>query len=269
MITGLLKHAVGAMAVAAVLATAPASARSLDDILKSGKIQVGVNPSYPPLALYDQKNEIDGFDVAIARKLAEMLGVKLELVIVTSPNRIPFVTSGKIDYVMGAMTRTPDRAKVIDFTVPIHTEVLGVLTTAGKNYKHWKDLNDPAVRLIETRGSTGAKFVQDNLPKAQLQIIDDIPDVIRVLAQGRADAHINIIDFLGEHMKNHKVEWKVLDSKIDVYYCSLGLAKGNDTLRNWLNVAIFDLQRSGFIDDAWKKWFGMDMLEKLALNPNF
>lgn len=269
MITRMLKYAVGLLAAVAVLASAPASARTLDEILKSGKIQVGVNPAYPPLALYDQKNEIAGFDVDIAKKIADLLGVKLELVVVTSPNRIPFVTSGKIDFVMGAMTRTPDRAKVIDFTTPIHTEVLGVLTTAGKSYKHWRDLNDPAVRLVETRGSTGAKFAQDNLPKAQLQILDDIPDVIRVLAQGRADAHINIIDFLGDHMKNHKVEWKVLESKIDVYYCSLGVSKGNDSLRNWLNVAIFDMLRSGFIDDAWKKWFGMEMLEKMTLNPAF
>src|SRR5229473_434124 len=91
------------------------SARTLDEILSSKKLVVGVNPTLPPLGLFNDKNEIDGFDVEISRKLAEMLGVQLEVVKVGSPDRVPFVASGKIDYVMGALTRTPERAKVIDF----------------------------------------------------------------------------------------------------------------------------------------------------------
>src|SRR5512137_954331 len=102
-----------------------AQARTLDEIIKSGTIRVGVNPTLPPLGKFNEKNEIVGFDVDIATEIAKMLGVKLEVVQVGSPDRIPFVASGKIDFVMGAMTRNPERAKVIDFTVPVHTEVFG------------------------------------------------------------------------------------------------------------------------------------------------
>lgn len=95
------------------------------------KLRVGVNPTLPPLAKFSDKNELEGFDVDVAKEIARLLGVELELVQVGSPDRIPFVASGRIDIVMGAMTRTPERAKVIDFTVPVHTEILGVLTTEG------------------------------------------------------------------------------------------------------------------------------------------
>ena len=86
-------------------------ARSLDEILKSGVLKMGVNPGLPPLAKYDEKNNLVGFDPDIGAKLAEMLGVELELVKVGSPDRIPFVSTGKIDIVMGALTRNYKRQK--------------------------------------------------------------------------------------------------------------------------------------------------------------
>jgi hypothetical protein len=173
-----------------------------------------------------------------------MLGVEVELVKVSANDRIPFLASGKIDFVMAAMTRTPARAKVIDFTLPVHTEVLGVLTTDKKPFKDWKELNDPGVRLVSVRGTTGAAFIQKNLPKATLTLLDDQPENVTLIAQGRADAAISVIDFLGVHMNKHKVNWKVVDAPIEIYYCPAGVAKGNHTLRDWMNVAIYDLHRS-------------------------
>lgn len=148
--------AAGSLALGSTLLGLPASAsaRTLDEIVASKKIVIGVNPTLPPLGIFNDKNEIDGFDVEIARKLGELLGVKTEIVQVGSPDRIPFVSSGKIDAVLGAMTITAERQKVIDFTVPLHTEVLGVLTTKAKPYKDWMELNDPSVKLVEVRGAT-------------------------------------------------------------------------------------------------------------------
>jgi ABC-type amino acid transport substrate-binding protein len=90
------------------------------------------------MAMYNDKNQLDGFDVEVSKKIAEMLGVKIEFVPVGATDRVPFVTSGKIDFVMGSMTRTTARAKIIDFTVPVNTEALGVLTTAKKPFKSWR-----------------------------------------------------------------------------------------------------------------------------------
>ncbi len=269
----MLKHLVmGAVALvsAAVIAAPQATeARTLDEIIKSGTIKVGVNPTFPPLAKFDDKNEIAGFDVDFAGELAKMLGVKLELVQVGSPDRIPFVASGKIDFVMGAMTRNPDRAKVIDFSVPVHTEVFGVLTLDGKPFKDWKELNKPEINLIQVRGSTPVKFIEDNLKNAKVTLLDNYPDAIRALAQGRGDAIIDVVDFLGEHMNKHQVKWKILEAPVDIYYCSLGIAKNATGLKDWLNVAIFELHRRGKTDEIWKKWFGIEMIKPTQFSPYF
>lgn len=246
-----------------------ASARTLAEILASKKIVFGVNPTLPPLGIFNEKNEIDGFDVDVARKIGEMLGVKTEIVQVGSPDRIPFVSSGKIDAVLGAMTITAERQKVIDFTVPVHTEVLGVLTTKSKPYKDWLELNDPSVRMVEVRGSTPVKLVQEKLPKAQLLLLDNYPDAVRAIAQGRADAMIDVMDFMTEHTRKHKVDWRIVDAPIDVYFCAIGVQKGNDALRQKLTETIKALHANGYVDERWKKWFGGPMLHDPRAAPGY
>ena len=261
----------GSLAIGSALLglSAPASARTLDEIVASKKLIVGVNPTLPPLGIFNDKNEIDGFDVDIARKLGELLGVKTEIVQVGSPDRIPFVSSGKIDAVLGAMTITAERQKVIDFTVPLHTEVLGVLTTKSKPYKDYMDLNDPAVRLVEVRGATPVKLAQEKLPKAQLLLLDNYPDAVRAIAQGRADAMIDVMDFMTEHTAKHKVDWRIVDAPIDVYFCGIGVQKGNDALREKLSAAVKELHRNGYVDERWKKWFGGPMLHDPRTAPSY
>jgi len=255
---------------ASLLGLAPAAgARTLEEIVASKKIVFGVNPTLPPLGIFNDKNEIDGFDVEVARKIAELLGVKAEIVQVGSPDRIPFVSSGKIDAVLGAMTITAERQKVIDFTVPVHTEVLGVLTTKSKTYKDWMELNDPAVRLVEVRGATPVKLVQEKLPKAQLLLLDNYPDAVRAIAQGRADAMIDVMDFMTEHTRKHKVDWRIVDAPIDVYFCAIGVQKGNDALREKLTGAIKQLHANGYVDERWKKWFGGPMLHDPRTAPGY
>ena len=261
----------GSLAIGSTLLglSALASARTLDEIVASKKLIVGVNPTLPPLGIFNDKNEIDGFDVDVARKLGELLGVKTEIVQVGSPDRIPFVSSGKIDAVLGAMTITAERQKVIDFTVPLHTEVLGVLTTKSKPYKDYMDLNDPAVKLVEVRGSTPVKLVQEKLPKAQLLLLDNYPDAVRAIAQGRADAMIDVMDFMTEHTAKHKVDWRIVDAPIDVYFCGIGVQKGNDALRDKLSAAVKELHRNGYVDERWKKWFGGPMLHDPRTAPSY
>jgi polar amino acid transport system substrate-binding protein len=252
------------------LAVTPADARTLDEILQSHKLIVGVNPAVPPTAMYNDKNELDGFDVEFSRKIATLLGVSVEFVTVGANDRVPFVASGKVDYVMGAMTRTPARAKVIDFTVPLTTEANVVLTKEGVPIQKWQDLNDPKFTVAEVRGTTSADFVHANLPQAKPLLLDDHPSLVTALAQGRADASINVIELEVQYMALHPdVKWRTLSTPVHLYYNGLGVAKGNDSLRRWLNVAIFDLQSDGTVDAMWKEWFKTDNIFGVKPNPYF
>lgn len=248
------------LAACALFCSLDVTAHTLDEIIASKKIVFGINPNLPPLGLYDDKNRIDGFDVAIARKIADSLGVNLEIVPVGPSDRIPFLMVGKVDVVAGGLTRSAERQRVIDFTDPVNTEVLGVLTTTQKQYKDWRQLNDPAVRLVEVRGTTPVTLIKDQLPKAQLLLLDNYPDAVRSIAQGRADAMIDVLDFVFNYTKHYSTPWRVVDTPIDVGYDCLGINKGNTELTQRMNKEIGILQASGFVSASWQQWFGHPML---------
>jgi polar amino acid transport system substrate-binding protein len=257
-------------AALATTTTLPATARSLDAIMSSGEIHVGVNPNYPPTAMYDAQNQLVGFDVDVANKLASMLGVKVAFVTVDPNSRIPFLTSGRIDMVMGGMTRTPDRAKLITFTAPIMTESLGALTIAGKSFKTLLDLNKPDVTLAEIRGTTPIPWIAANLPQAKVLLLDNHPDVLRAVAQGRADAVVDDLASLGEIAKSIDAKWTPLEGHAkEVDYDCIGVAKADDSLKQWLNVALFSLEESGFIPQDYKKWYGFEMSAPVLAQPYF
>jgi polar amino acid transport system substrate-binding protein len=106
--------AVALMAVATV-ATLPARAE-LDDIKKAGVLKVAVPQDFPPFGTVGPDLKPLGYDIDVAEMLAKDLGVKVELVPVTSANRIPYLTTKKVDLVISSLGKNPDREKVIDFS---------------------------------------------------------------------------------------------------------------------------------------------------------
>jgi polar amino acid transport system substrate-binding protein len=92
----------GLLAMLVAFATQRAAAASLDEILKAGEIRIGVNPTLAPRAFYNDRNETVGFEPEVAQEIARKMGVKLVLVPVGSPDRIPFLAANRIDIVMGA-----------------------------------------------------------------------------------------------------------------------------------------------------------------------
>lgn len=253
-----------------LFAAATAQARPLDAIISSGEIKVGVNPNFAPAAMYNDKNELVGFDVDVATKLAAMLGVKPTFVVVESASRVPFITSGRIDIVLGGLTRTPDRAKLVGFTLPIMTESLGALTIEGKPFKKLADLNADGITLAEIRGTTPIPWIAANLPKAKVLLLDNHPDVLRAVAQGRADAVIDDLASLGTIAKTIDAKWKPLeDHAADVDWDCIGVNQADVTLKDWLNVALFSLESGGFVQDSYRKWFGFDMAAPIPVTPYF
>ena len=265
----MIRRLLTALAVVA-LAAAPAQANSLDQILKDGKIRVGVNPNFPPMSSFGMTNQLEGFDVDVGRRIAEALGVDVEFVTTEAAQRVPFLVSNRIDIALGAMTRTPERAKLIGFTVPLHSESMGVITTDKVAAESWEDLNTGDITLVNMRGNLSVEILKEKLPNPKVLLVDGNADTIRAIAQGRADALVENVDFFLNFTKNYRrVNWRVLDDPIFVAYCSIGVGKGNDELRDYLNVLLYDLHSSGEIDRLWQKWYGNPMAVPIEPDPYF
>jgi polar amino acid transport system substrate-binding protein len=262
-----------AAAAGSALLPAGAAARPLDQVLSTKRLRAGINPTLPPFGTFNERNQIDGFDADIAREIARRMNVELEIVQVGSPDRIPFLQADRIDIVLGAMTRLVERALVIDYTVPLHTQSVVVLTkqsgiAAPVNAP--ADLNNPAVRLVQVRGTIGVPWIQANAPRAQVTLLDNYPDTFRALAQGRADAMVDVLESIVIPMRNfQQVQWRVLDQVLGSTWVGIGVQKGNYTLRDVLNVVLFEMHRDGFVNRTWEKWFGVPMKTPIPFNPMF
>src|SRR5215471_11377975 len=164
------------LAVLAALAMGlgAAEAKSLDDIIKAGVIRIGINPNFPPMSSRGSDGNWQGFDIDIGNKIATTLGVKVEWVPTETPQRVPFLVADRIDISLGALTRSSERAKLIDFTVPLHTETMAVLTTDKEKAGKWTELDNEQTTLANMRGNWSVDFLKGKLPKAKMLLVDNI-----------------------------------------------------------------------------------------------
>jgi polar amino acid transport system substrate-binding protein len=259
-----------ALLAALTMSLAGTEAKSLDDIIKAGAIRIGINPNFPPNSSRGADGNWQGFDIDIGDKIATTLGVKVEWVPTETPQRVPFLVADKIDISLGALTRTAERAKLIEYTVPLHTEVMAVLTTEKVTITDWKALDDPKYTLANMRGNWTVDYLKKELPKSKMELVDTIADTVRLVAQGRADAIVENIDFFMAATKTFPdVKWKVLPNPIDVAYDAIGVQRGNYPLRDALNIILYNLHSSNAVNAAWEKWYGAPMLVKIVPNPYF
>ena len=95
-----------------------AVADTLDDIQDRGILRVGMEPGYMPFEMTNQKGDIIGFDVDMAKRIAKAMGVKLELVSTAWDGIIPGLLTKKYDMIMSGMTLTQERNLKVNFATP-------------------------------------------------------------------------------------------------------------------------------------------------------
>jgi polar amino acid transport system substrate-binding protein len=245
-------------------------ARSLDEIISDGTIRIGVNPNFPPMSSFGMTNQLEGFDVDVGNRIAEALGVEAEFVTTEAAQRVPFLISNRIDIALGAMTRTPERAKLIGYTLPLHSESMGVITTDKIDVQNWEELDRSDITLVNMRGNLSVSILKDMLPKPKVLLVDANADTVRAIAQGRADALVENVDFFLKFTTNYRnVQWRVLNDTIFISYCGIGVGKDNDSLRSYLNILLHDLHTSGFVNETWEKWYGAPMAVPIEPDPYF
>ena len=134
-----------------MLSQAPAHANGLDDVVARGTLKVAVPQDFPPFGSVGPDMKPRGLDIDTAQLLADRLKVKLELTPVNSTNRIPFLTTGKVDLVISSLGKNPEREKVIDFSRAYAPFYLAVFGPPDASIKSLDDLKGKTISV--TRGA--------------------------------------------------------------------------------------------------------------------
>jgi polar amino acid transport system substrate-binding protein len=163
-----------------------AHADRLDDIKKAGVLRVATFDSNPPFGFVDPAtNHIVGLDVDYAKALADKLGVKLELQPTNPANRIPFLTSSKVDLVLANFTITDERAKQVDFSIPYFSSGQQFLAKKGV-LKSPDQIN--SLRVGADKGTTNEITLREKFPQATIVAYDDTPFAFAALRAGNVQA---------------------------------------------------------------------------------
>jgi polar amino acid transport system substrate-binding protein len=151
MIKKLLKGAATAVALGAVaLVSLPAQADVIDDIKERGVLKVAVKADYKPYGFRDTSGAIIGIEPALAKDVADKLGVDIEYVPVVSSNRMQFLQQGKVDLLLATMTDKPDRRKVVWIVEPnYYSSGTNIMAPKSFGFKEWEELRGKPVCGIQ------------------------------------------------------------------------------------------------------------------------
>lgn len=171
----------------------PASAAGiLEDIQKRGTLRVGM-ATFVPWAMRDKDGNLIGFEIDVATKVAEDMGVKIEFVPTAWSGIIPALIAKKFDVIIGGMSITPQRNLTVNFTTPYaHSgQQMAASTELAGSFKTRADFNSPKVTIACRRGATPCNAAQKMFPKAQLRRFDDDAQAFQELVNGNAHAMIS------------------------------------------------------------------------------
>ncbi|SOB94902.1 transporter substrate-binding domain-containing protein [Thalassospira xiamenensis] len=256
-----LKSAIAAIAMIAA-PLAGASAGALDTIKEAGVLKVAVPQDFPPFGTVGADMQPKGYDIDMAALIADDLGVKLELVPVASSNRIPYLTTGKVDLVISSLGKNPDREKVIDFTDPYAPFYNGVFGPADIAVKGAEDLAGHSVGV--TRGAIEDLELTKIAP-ADLEIkrYEDNNGTISAFLSGQVDliatGNVTAAAII-ERNPPRKPEPKFL---IKNSPCYVGLNKEEDAFKAKVNEIIAASIADGRLNAIAEKWLGIPLPEKL------
>jgi len=190
----LINGTIAVLLAAASIGTAQAQDSKIDEIRERGTLRMaGILNEDPYFAKDPRTGEWRGFAVAMARDIAETLGVELEVVESSWGNSILDVQSGKVDLALG-LTALPKRALSIYFSEPTYFNSFVVTSPnteiAGKS---WAQLNDPAFTFAVDLGSAQDNITRQFLPSANVLRFKSRDEAIVAVATGKADALVNTV----------------------------------------------------------------------------
>jgi polar amino acid transport system substrate-binding protein len=237
-----------------VMGPAAARADNLADIQKAGTLKAGVFADFPPFSSVGTDMGLKGYDIDVARKLADALKVKLELVEVTGQNRIPYLTEHRVDVLM-SVGKSAEREKVIAFTqayAPYYIAVIGPHATAVKEAA---DLADKSIGV--NRGTLEDTSLTGAAPKSSdIRRFDNDNAVIQAFLSGQTQLMAVGNDVGAQVLAKHtdiqpEQKFQLLSSPDH-----LAINKGEPALLKALDDAIDVMRKSGELDNVSAKWLG-------------
>lgn len=226
-------------------AEAPAEDAAEVTTVTDGVLTMGTNATFPPYEYYDG-DDVVGIDAEIAAKLAEKLGMNLEIVDMDFSSIITAVQTGKIDVGVAGMTVTEERLQNVDFTTSYATGVQVVIVKEDSDIATVDDLDGKLIGVQE--GTTGHIYCSDDYGEENVIAYNNGATAVQALQQGKVDCVV--IDkqpALSFVEANEGL--KILDTEYVVEDYAIAVSKDNTALKDALNAALEEMIADGTVQE--------------------
>lgn len=239
-------------AALALGALAPVQADALDDVTKAGVIKIGIFEDFPPFASLGSDMKIQGYDIEVADKLAQALGVKAELVGITGQNRIPYLTEGKVDLLL-SIGHSEERAQVVGFTDPYAPYYIAVMGPRDLDVKDAAGLAGKTIAV--NRGTLEDTEVTKVAPAgADIQRYSDYNGVISAFLSGQAQLMVVGNDVGATILAKNPTIEPVEKFQLLTSPSHMGVKKGETKLQEKVNAALVAMKADGSLNAIAVKW---------------
>lgn len=244
---------VGALAL---LVAPQAHAGAMEAAKARGTLVVGVREDFPPLGYLDANGKHTGFEVDLARYLAQQLlgdEGKLRLVSVHAGDRLTSILSGSADMLIAAVTATEDRASVFALSEPYFLSGTLLLVPRNSAIQGLPDVKGKRVAVIE--GSIQEGGVSPLYPEAIRVKFWTVSEAVAALQAGRVDAFAED-DILVLALAKQNPDLAAVGKPFRPHPYAIAMPKGEGELRAWVNDQLRKAKADGTYDALWNKYFG-------------
>jgi polar amino acid transport system substrate-binding protein len=235
--------------------TKPTLAAEFKEITQRGKLIVAVKDNLPPLGFTDERGNLQGLEIDLAKQLAkELLGNAdaVEFKPVTNQDRLKVVLEGKVDLTIARVTATASRSRVVDFSRYYYLDATG-LVTKESSVKNLSDLGDRKIAVLNN--SSTIAIIQNELPNAQLIGVDSYQEALNLLETGGAAAFAGDRSLLTGWVQEDP-NYRQLPETLSAEALCVVMPRGLQytELRNKVNDAIETWQQSGWLRERIIYW---------------
>lgn len=226
-------------------------------IKAAGKLVVGTEAQYPPYEFKDLNANFVGCDMFLSQKIADALGVQLEIVDMSFDGIIPAVQAGQVDLGIAAFTNTPERAEVIDFSDLYETSLQYLVVASDKVDTYTTKESLAGLKVGAQKGTIQSQLIQKALPDSQLFELDKYPELALEVTNGNIAGFVvdsavgdSIVATSNGALAVSKFEFTAEEASFGK---SVVIAKGNEDLIAVVNKVIAEVLADGSYEAAYNE----------------
>jgi len=236
-----------------------AEVSSLERIQARGTLVLGTSGNMPSMSQTDSDGKVTGFDIDLARVMAGMMGVKLDVRVMPFSDLLPALQAGTVDVVISNMTITPERNLRVAFVGPYMVSGKCMVTKdeALAAAQQSKDLNTSETRIAVLAGSTSERFVRELFPAATVMTIEDYAKGADMVLKDSADGMLTDYPICLATLKSHPDAGLVSVFSLLTYEpIGIALPAGDAQFINWTQNFLERMDGTNGLEEFGRRWFG-------------